>query len=52
MSKEAAVEGSVTDEKENIKRLLGKWFFQELDDAFAQLQTSNVRVTLQFEDAL
>lgn len=52
LSKEAAVEGSVPDEKENIKRLLGKWFFQELDYAFAQLQTSNVRVTLQFEDAL
>lgn len=52
LSKEAAVEGSSPDEKENIKRLLGEWFFQDLDYAFAQLQTSNVRVTLYFEDAL
>lgn len=52
LAKEAAVESSAPDEKKNIKRLLGKWLFQELDYAFAQLQTSKVHVTLQFEDAL
>lgn len=46
LAKEAAVVGSAPDDKESIKRLLGKWFFAELDHAFESLSTPVVRIKI------
>ena len=50
--KEAAVEGPEPDSNENVTRLLGKWFYEELRRSFSQFETVKVRVTLQFEEEL
>ena len=52
LAKVAAVEGSDFDSKNGIKLLLGEWFYNELNNAFSQIQTVNVRVTLYFEENL
>ena len=52
LAKEAAVVGSDTDDKESIKRLLGKWFFAELDHAFESLSTPIVRIKIQIESKI
>lgn len=52
LAKEAAVEVSAPDSNENIKRLLGEWFYNDLKNAFLQIEAVKVRVTLQFEEDL
>lgn len=52
LAKEAAVVGSDPDDKESIKRLLGKWFFAELDHAFESLSTPIVRIKIQIESKI
>lgn len=52
LAKEAAVVGSDPDDKESIKRLLGKWFLAELDHAFERLSTSIVRIKFQIESEI
>ena len=52
LAKEAAVVGSDHDDKESIKRLLGKWFFAELDHAFESLSTPIVRIKFQIESKI
>lgn len=52
LAKEAAVVGSDPDDKESIKRLLGKWFFAELDHAFESLSTTVVRIKIKIESEI
>ena len=52
LAKEAAVVGSDPDDKESIKRLLGQWFFAELDHAFESLSTPVVRIKMKFESEI
>ena len=52
LAKEAAVVGSDPDDKESIKRLLGQWFFAELDHAFESLSTPIVRIKIQIESEI
>ncbi len=52
LTKEAAVLGSGRDDKKAIKRMLGEWFFAELDNAFKDLQTHLIRVKIQFESEI
>ena len=52
LAKEAAVVGSDPDDKESIKRLLGQWFFAELDHAFESLSTPIVRIKIQIESKI
>lgn len=52
LAKEAAVVVSDPDDKESIKRLLGKWFFAELDHAFESLSTTIVRIKIQIESKI
>ena len=52
LAKEAAVVGSDPDDKESIKRLLGKWFFAELDHAFESLRTPVVRIKIKIESEI
>ena len=52
LAKEAAVVGSDPDDKESIKRLLGKWLFAELDHAFESLSTPIVRIKFQIESKI
>lgn len=52
LTKEAAVVGSGPDDKENIKRMLGEWFFAELDRAFESLQTPVVRIKMTIESEI
>nr|DAO04085.1 MAG TPA: hypothetical protein [Caudoviricetes sp.] len=52
LTKEAAVVGADPDDKENIKRMLGEWFFAELDRAFESLQTPVVRITMKIESEI
>ena len=51
-AQEAAVEGATPEDKESIKRLLGKWFFAELDHAFESLSTPIVRIKMKFESEI
>ena len=51
-AKEAAVEGATPEDKESIKRLLGKWFFAELDHAFESLSTPVVRIKIKIESEI
>ena len=51
-AKEAAVEGETPEDKESIKRLLGKWFFAELVHAFESLSTPIVRIKFQIESKI
>lgn len=52
LAKEAAVEDPGSDSQENIKLLLGEWFYRELKHACSQQNTGYMRVTLQFEEEL
>ena len=52
LAKEAAVVGSDTDDKESIKRLLGRWFFAVLDHAFESLSTPVVRIKIKIESEI
>ena len=52
LAKEAAVVGSAPDDKESIKRLLGQWFFAELDHAFESLSTPVVRIKIKIESEI
>lgn len=52
LTKEAAVEGSEPDRQESIKRMLGEWFFSELNHAFESLKTPIVRITMKIESAI
>ena len=52
LAKEAAVVGSAPDDKESIKRLLGKWFLAELDHTFESLSTPIVRIKFQIESKI
>lgn len=49
LNKEAAVECSDPDRQENIKRMLGEWFFTELSSAFESFSTPFVRIKMKFE---
>ncbi len=49
LNKEAAVEGSGPYRQENIKRMLGEWFFAELNHAFESLKTPLVRIKMKIE---
>ncbi len=49
LNKEAAVEGSGPYRQENIKRMLGEWFFVELNHAFESLKTPLVRIKMKIE---
>ena len=49
LTKEAAVEGSGPYRQENIKRMLGEWFFAELSNAFKSLKTPLVRIKMKIE---
>lgn len=49
LTKEAAVEGSEPDRQESIKRMLGEWFFSELNHAFESLKTPIVRIKMKIE---
>lgn len=52
LNKEAAVVGSGPDDKESIKRMLGEWFFAELDRAFKSLETPIVHITMKIESEI
>lgn len=52
LNKEAAVVGSDPDDKESIKRMLGEWFFAELDRAFDSLRTPVVRIKMTIESEI
>lgn len=52
LTKEAAVVGSDPDDKESIKRMLGEWFFAELDHAFRSLKTPIVRIKMKIESEI
>lgn len=52
LNKEAAVVGSDLDDKESIKRMLGEWFFAELDRAFKSLKTPIVHITMKIESEI
>lgn len=52
LNKEAAVVGSDPDDKESIKRMLGEWFFAELDRAFDSLRTPIVRIKMTIESEI
>ena len=52
LAKEAAVVGPDPDDKESIKRLLGQWFFAELDHAFESLSTPVVRIKMKIESEI
>lgn len=52
LTKEVAVEGSEPDRQESIKRMLGEWFFAELDHAFKSLETPIVHITMKIESEI
>lgn len=52
LTKEAAVVGSDPDDKESIKRMLGEWFFSELNHAFESLRTPIVRIKMKIESEI
>lgn len=52
LTKEAAVEGSEPNRQESIKRMLGEWFFAELDRAFKSLETPIVHITMRIESEI
>lgn len=52
LTKEAAVVSPGPDDKESIKRMLGEWFFAELDRAFDSLRTPVVRIKMTIESEI
>ncbi len=52
LTKEAAVEGPEPDRQESIKRMLGEWFFAELNHAFESLKTPFVHITMKIESEI
>lgn len=52
LTKEAGVVSPGPDDKESIKRMLGEWFFAELDRAFDSLRTPVVRIKMTIESEI